>query len=212
MSKLKLYDHVESQNGYKVRLALSNLKIEYEWIPVDLAGGEQKKDWFLNLNPQGKVPTLLDDDFSVWESSAILLYLGRKFAPNNLIPQDIKKLGMMLEWIMYEATTLGKNISGARFLTKFMPPDKVNKEELNKYRRESTRALKIADEHLSKNNFLAIDYSMADIACYCQIYTTSEGEVDISKFQAIKSWQKRIESQPGYVDMRKDVPKHTSCV
>ena len=205
MSKLKLYDHVESQNGYKVRLALANLKIDHEWIPVDLKGGEQKQDWFLKLNPNGKIPTLVDDDFSVWESNAILLYLGRKFAPNHLIPQDIKKLGMMLEWIMYEATTISKNISGARFLTKYVPPEKLNKDELIKYRKDAKRALKTINEHLSKNNFLAIDYSMADISCYGQIYTAPEGDVSLSEFQNIQAWMKRVESQPGYVEMRTKV-------
>ena len=202
MSKLKLYDHTESQNGYKVRLALSNLKIDYEWIQVNLIAREQREDWFLKLNPNGKVPTLVDDDFSIWESNAILLYLGRKFSPNNLIPQDIKKLGMMLEWIMYESTTLSKNLSGARFLTKFMPPEKVNKDELQKYKKDGNRALKIVDEHLGKNNFLAVDYSIADIACYGQIYPAGEGGIDLSQFKNIQAWQKRVESQPGYVEMR----------
>ena len=202
MSKLKLYDHTESQNGYKVRLALSNLKIDYDWVSVDLKGGEQKQDWFLKLNPNGKVPTLVDDDFSIWESNAILLYIGRKFAPNNLISQDIKKLGMMLEWMMYEATTLSKNISGARFLTKYMPPEKVNKDELNKYRKDAKRALKIVDNHLSKNNFLAGDYSMADISCYGQIFTAPEGEINLSEFPNVQAWMKRIEKQAGYVEMR----------
>ena len=202
MSKLKLYDHTESQNGYKVRLALSNLKIDYEWIQVDLSAREQRENWFLKLNPNGKVPTLVDDDFSIWESNAILLYLGRKFSPNNLIPQDIKKLGMMLEWIMYEATTLSKNLSGARFLTKFMPPEKLNKDELQKYKKDGNRALKIVDEQLSKNNFLALDYSMADISCYGQICPAAEGGIDLSQFKNIQAWQKRVESQPGYVEMR----------
>ena len=202
MPKLKLYDHTESQNGYKVRLALSNLKIDYEWIQVNLIAREQREDWFLKLNPNGKVPTLVDDDFAVWESNAILLYLGRRFSPNNLIPQDIKKLGAMLKWIMYEATTLSKNLSGARFLTKFMPPEKLNKDELQKYKKDGNRALKIIDEHLSKNSFLAIDYSMADIACYGQIYTAGEGGFDLSPFKNIQAWQKRVESQPGYVEMR----------
>ncbi|MBI3591557.1 MAG: glutathione S-transferase family protein [Candidatus Melainabacteria bacterium] len=208
MSKLKLYDYIESQNGYKVRLALSNLKVDYDWIQVDLKSHEQKKDWFLKLNPNGKVPTLVDDDFSIWESNAILLYLGRKFAPqitNSLIPQDIKKLGMMLEWITYESTTLSKNIGGARFLTKYMPPERLKKDELDKYKKDSKRNLKIVDEHLSKNNFLAIDYSMADISCYGQIYIAPEGNIDLSEFKNILAWQKRVESQLGYVEMKTGV-------
>ena len=205
MSKLKLYDHIESQNGYKVRLALSNLKIDYEWISVDLKGKEQKQDWFLKLNPNGKIPTLVDDNFSIWESNAILLYIGRKFAPNNLIPQDIKKLAVMLEWIMFEATTLSRHISSARFLTKFMPPEKLNKDELNKYRKDAKRALKVIDEHLSKNSFLANDYSMADISCYGQIYTAPEGEINLGEFPNVQAWMKRVESQPGYIEMRANI-------
>lgn len=203
MSKIKLYDHTESQNGYKVRLLLSNLKIDYEWIQIDLVNKEQRKEWFLKLNPNGKVPTLVDGDYSIWESNAILLYLARKYMPNNLIPQDINSLGLMLQWIMYEATTLSKNLSGARFLTKYMPPEKLNKEELQKYRKDSMRALKIVDDHLGKNNFFAGEYSLADISCYGQIYPSGEGGINLSELKHIKNWQKRVESQPGYVEMRK---------
>ena len=202
MEKLKLYDHIESQNGYKVRLALSNLKIDYEWIQIDLINEKQKEDWFLKLNPNGKVPTLVDGDFSIWESNAILLYLGRKFVPNNLIPQDIKKLGIMLEWLMFEATTLQKYLQPARFMTKYLPKEKVNQDELRRVRKSANRSLKIIDEHLSKNNFLAIDYSIADIASYGQIYTASEGGIDLAQFKNILAWQKRVEAQPGYVEMR----------
>ena len=202
MEKLKLYDHIESQNGYKVRLALSNLKIDYEWIQIDLINEKQKEDWFLKLNPNGKVPTLVDGDFSIWESNAILLYLGRKFVPNDLIPQDIKKLGIMLEWLMFEATTLQKYLQPARFMTKYLPKEKVNQDELKRIRKSANRSLKIIDEHLSKNNFLAIDYSIADIASYGQIYTASEGGIDLAQFKNILVWQKRVEAQPGYVEMR----------
>ena len=206
MPNIKLYDHIESQNGYKIRLALSNLKIDHEWIQIDLKAGEQKQDWFLKLNPNGKIPTLVDGDFSIWESNAILLYLGRKFAPNSLMPQDIKKLGTMLEWIMFEATTLSRHISGARFLTKYMPPEKVNKDELQKYRKDAKRALRIVNEHLGKNDFFTGEYSIADISCYGQIYTAPEGEVSLSEFPNILAWMKRIEKQPGYVEMRAKIP------
>ncbi len=205
MSKLKLYDLIESQNGYKIRLALSNLKTNYELIPVDLMNGEHRKEWFLKLNPNGKIPVLVDNGFPVWESNAILLYLGRKYAPNNLIPQDIKKLGIMLEWLFFESSTLQKFLQPARFITKFFPKEKVNLDELNKLRKDGTRALKVIEEHLSKNNFFTGDYSMADISCYGQIYPAEEGGFDMSQLPNIKSWQKRVESQPGYVEMRPKV-------
>ena len=206
MPTIKLYDLIESQNGYKVRLALSNLKVDYELIPLNLMKGEHKKEWFLTLNPNGQIPTLVDDDFPVWESNAILLYLGRKFAPNKLIPQDVKKLGIMLEWIMFEATKLQPYLQPARFMTtvgpKFFPNYKTDEAKLKEARDKSNFYLKILDTHLSKNNFITGEYSMADIACYGQIYPANECGIDLSQFPNIQSWQKRVEKEPGYVEMR----------
>lgn len=205
MPKLKLYDVPLSQNGYKVRLALSNLCVEYDFISVDTINGEHKKDWYLKLNPNGQIPTLIDDDFSIWESNAILLYIGRKFAPNDLIPQDIKKLGMMLEWIFFESTKLQQYIQPARFMTfimpKFMPKAIVDQEKLAATRKKAAESLNLLDNYLFGNEYLALDYSMADIACYCQIYTAPEGGIDTSKYSNIVKWMKRVESQPGYVKL-----------
>jgi len=206
MSNIKLYDLVESQNGYKVRLALSSLKVKYEFISLNLMKGEHKQEWFLKLNPTGQIPTLVDDDFPVWESNAILLYLGRKFSPNNLIPQDVKKLGTMLEWIMFEACKLQPYLQPCRFMTtvgpKFIPNYKVDEAKLKEAREKSNFYLDILDKHLTKNDFITGEYSMADVACYGQVYPASEGGIDLSKFPNIQKWQKRVESQPGYVEMR----------
>ncbi|MBI3308282.1 MAG: glutathione S-transferase family protein [Candidatus Melainabacteria bacterium] len=205
MSKLVLYDHIESQNGYKVRLALSNLKIAYEFRQMDMMGGEHKKDWFLKLNPNGKIPTIQDGDVSVWESNAILLYLGRRFAPNNLIPQDVTKLGIMLEWIFFETSMLQTSLQPLRFISIFIPKEKQDQAEVIKLKEKSMKALKTLDEYLSKHKFLADDYSMADIACYGQIFPAPEFGLDMSQFKNIKEWQKRVESQPGYIEMRAKV-------
>ncbi|MBI1859056.1 MAG: glutathione S-transferase family protein [Candidatus Melainabacteria bacterium] len=205
MSKLVLYDHIESQNGYKVRLALSNLKIAYEFRQMDMMGGEHKKDWFLKLNPHGKIPTIQDGDVSVWESNAILLYLGRRFAPNNLIPQDVTKLGIMLEWIFFETSMLQTSLQPLRFISIFIPKEKQDQAEVIKLKEKSMKALKTLDEYLSKHKFLADDYSMADIACYGQIFPAPEFGLDMSQFKNIKEWQKRVESQPGYIEMRAKV-------
>lgn len=202
MSKLKLYDHIESQNGYKVRLALSNLKVDYEFIQLNLMGKEHKQDWFLKLNPNGKIPTLVDDSYSIWESNAILLYLGRKFVPNELISQDLNKLGMMLEWMFFETSTLQTALQPARFIHLFIPPDKREQNSFNKLIEKSKDALKIVDNYLAKHEYLALDYSMADISCYGQIYIAQEIGINMSEYTNIQSWQKRIASQPGYVEMR----------
>ena len=87
-------------------------------------------------------------------------------------------------------------------MTRFMSPETVNTEELNKIRKDANRALKVLNDHLDKNSFIAIDYSMADIACYGQLYTAEEGKINLSEYSNIKAWQKRVESQPCYIEMR----------
>src|SRR3970040_1747343 len=82
---IKLYDHAVSGNCYKVRLALSQLGVEYERINVDIFKGEQNERWFAALNPNKKVPVLIDGDFTMWESNGILLYIGKKFGPHNFL-------------------------------------------------------------------------------------------------------------------------------
>lgn len=201
MNIIKLYDNVESQNGYKIRLALSNMQLKYEWVSLNLQAGEQKQDSFLKLNPNGKVPTLVDGDFAIWESNAILLYLGRRFVPNTLIPQGLPQLGVMLEWMFFEATQLSRYVGSARFLTRYMPPERVNPQELARTREQANRAIKILNAHLATEDFLAGCYSLADISCYAQLVVASEGKIGLDDFQAIQKWQRRVEGQPGYISM-----------
>lgn len=201
MTVIKLYDNVESQNGYKIRLAASNMQLKYEWVPLNLQAGDQKQDWFLKLNPNGKVPTLVDGDFTIWESNAILLYLGKRFVPNTLIPQGLPQLGVMLEWMFFEATQLSRTVGSARFLTRYMPPERVNPQELARTREQANRAIKILNGHLAGQDFLAGSYSLADISCYAQLVVASEGKIGLDDFQAIQRWQKRVEDQPGYLSM-----------
>lgn len=201
MSNLTLYDNPLSQNGYKARLGLSFLKVDYELKRVDLMKGEQKEEWYLKLNPNGQVPTLVDEDFAIWESNAILLYLGRKFTPNDLIPQDLQKLGIMLEWMLFESNKLSQYIGASRFLTKYMPPEKVNPKELERTRKKAHRVLNIFNNHLSNNEFVTGELSLADITCYGQICVAPEGEVELSEYSAVQDWMKKIEARPEYVNI-----------
>jgi glutathione S-transferase len=85
---IKLYDHAVSGNCYKIRLALNQLGVKYERVNVDIFKGEQTRPEFVALNPYKKIPVLVDGDFIMWESNGILLYLGKRFAPNHLIQKN----------------------------------------------------------------------------------------------------------------------------
>jgi glutathione S-transferase len=198
---IKLYDHPISGNCYKVRLALSQLGVNYEKINVDIFKGEQSKSEFVSLNPNKKIPVLVDGDFVLWESNAILLYLGRKFAPNPLYSEDPKVFGLISQWLFFGKTTVDPSLARARFMTRFVPKENQNEKELIALREAGRATLKILDDHLKKNDFLAGPYSIADIGCYPYVHIAEEGEISLSPFPAVRDWCDRIRSQPGYVSM-----------
>ncbi len=198
---IKLYDHPLSGNSYKSRLVLNQLGIEYERINVDVFNGEQNSPLFAALNPNKKIPVLVDEDFVMWESNALLFYIGKKYSPNPLYPEDPRAHGLVAQWLLFGKTTIDPNLARARYLTRFFPEEMRDQQELAKYRAHGILALKILDDHLLENEFLAGNYSIADIGCYPYVHLASEGEIDLSAYPSVMSWCQRIESQPGYVSM-----------
>lgn len=198
---IKLYDHPISGNCYKVRLALSQLEVEYERINLDIFRGEQNKPEFIELNPNKKIPVLVDGDFVLWESNSILLYLGKKFAPNHLFSDDPKILGLISQWLFFGKTMLDPALARARFMTRFIPKENQNEKELTALRESGKAALQILNDHLKKNNFLAGSCSIADIGCYAYVHAAEEGKISLSPFSFVQSWCDRIRSQPEYISM-----------
>jgi glutathione S-transferase len=198
---IKLYDHPISGNCYKVRLALNQIGVKYEKINVDIFKGEQNKPEFVALNPNKKLPVLIDGDLVLWESNAILLYLGKKFAPNHLYSEDPKVFGLISQWLFFGKTTIDPALARARFITRFVPKESRNEKELSALREAGRAALQILDDHLKRHEFLAASYSIADIGCYAYVSIAEEGEISLSPFSAVQDWCNRIRSQPGYISI-----------
>ena len=198
---IKLYDHPLSGNSYKSRLALSNLGIEYERINVDVFKGEQNDPKFAALNPNKKIPVLVDEDFVMWESNALLFYIGKKYSPNDIYPEDPRAHGLVAQWLLFGKTSIDPNLAMARYLTRFGSGEAHEEQQLAKCRAHGMQALKILDDHLCDNEFLAGDYTIADIGCYPYVHLGPEGEVDIEAYSFVMSWIERIQSQPGYISM-----------
>ena len=95
---IKLYDHPLSGNCYKARLALAQLGVEYERVFVDIFKGEHKSEGHRGMNPNMKIPVLTDSDFTMWESNAILRYIGKKYSPNTIFPEDPEAFGRAAQW------------------------------------------------------------------------------------------------------------------
>lgn len=198
---LKLYDHPLSGNCYKVRLALSHLGIEYEREYLDIFKGEQHASGYQSINPNRKIPVLVDGGFHMWESNAILLYIGRKYSPNRLYLEDLEGYGRMAQWLFFGKTSIDPNLAVARYFTRFLPPENRDEMRLHELRAQGNAVLGVLDSHLETNDYLAGSYSMADIACYPYVNLAPEGGIELSPYPGVILWLDRIRSQPGYISM-----------
>ncbi len=198
---IKLHDHPLSGNCYKVRLLLSQLGVPYERVYVDIFEGEHKSADHREINPNMKIPVLQDGDFTMWESNAILFYLGRKFAPNDLFPDDPKAFGRASQWLFFGKTTIDPNLALARYFMRFLTPGNRDESELKRLHEEGNKALTVLNDHLTQNEFLAGSYSIADIGCYPYVALSPEGNFDLTSYSEILSWFERIKSTPGYIGM-----------
>jgi glutathione S-transferase len=198
---LKLYDNPISGNCYKVRLLLNHLGIEYERITIDIFKDENKTLEFGKLNPNQKLPVIEDNNFLMWESNAILLYLGKKFSPNKYFSEQLDRFGLISQWLFFGKTTIDPALARARFITRFVTQEKPDDRELGSLRIAGESALQILEDQLKKNDFLAGSYSIADIGCYPYVNMSEEGGVSLSPFLAVRSWCEQIRSQPGYISM-----------
>ena len=196
---MKLYDHPLSGNCYKARLLLSHLGVDYEKVRVELFEGEHKSESFTNLNPNQKIPVLVDGEFAIWESNAVALYIAKKYSPNSYYSDDPEEFGAIIQWSIFGKTSIDPFLAVSRYYLKFLGEGNCDKDSLKSLQEQGKHSLSIMDRHLSANDFLADKYSVADMCCYPYILLADEGGVDISKFPNVDNWCKRIENQPGYI-------------
>ncbi|WP_156256026.1 glutathione S-transferase family protein [Sandarakinorhabdus oryzae] len=179
-------------DGYKVSIALEELGLPYQVQSLDLAKGEQKRAEFLKLNPNGKVPCLVDDGFAVMESGAILVWLAEK-AP-GLLPADARGRSEALQWLMFQVGGLGPMMGQANLFTHYWP-EKLPAVQA-RYLGEVKRLLAILDARLADRDYLAGSYSIADIAHFCWVRTAGWTGVETAPFPHLSGWIDRIAARP----------------
>ena len=197
---LKVHGDVWSGNCYKVKLALTQLRVTFTWIPVDTMKGESRTPEFLAKNPNGRVPMLeLDDGACLAESNAILWYLAEG---TPLVPDSRLARGQALQWMFFEQYSHEPNIATSRYIIRYLgnPPEK--KAALAARVEPGYAALGVMETHLKANDWFAGGhYSIADIALYAYTHCAAEGGFDLARFPAIRAWLARVESQPFYAPM-----------
>ena len=196
----RLYDYLDSGNGYTVRLLLHRLKIPYDLIEVDIMKGETHTPEFLARNPIGKIPTLqLEDGGFLAESGAILFYLaeGTKYLPTDRLAR-----AQVLQWMFFEQYSHEPYVAVARFWLKHLGLDERRGAELAEKQEKGRDALGVMESHLAKHDYLVGEaYTIADIALYAYTHVAAEGGFDLGGYPAIRGWLDRVRGQPGHVEI-----------
>lgn len=204
---IRLYFHA-SPNPMKVLLMLEDAGIPYELVPLDTRKGEQHSAEFRAINPNGKVPAIVDTEgaggqqVAVFDSNAILLYLGDKYGKYTGAAAD---RGAMLSWLMFVATGIGP-YSGQSVHFQRAAPEKLP-YAINRYRREADRHYRVLDDHLKGKNFIVgNDYGIVDMAGWGWVDRAAfvfDGEADpLSHYPNVKRWFNAIEGRPAVARAR----------
>jgi GST-like protein len=200
-------------NGHKVSIALEELGLPYTLKVIDLTAGEQRTPAFLALNPNGRIPAIVDreaDDFAVFESGACLIYLAEK--TGRLMPTDVKGRSRVLQWLMFQMGGIGPMMGQANVFFRYFP-EKIP-AAIDRYQGECKRLFRVLDGHLQHHEYLADDYSIADIANWAWVRTHRWSGVEIDDLPHLKRWrdairqraavQRGIEQPPSKVDLTRD--------
>ena len=182
-------------NGHKVSITLEELGLPYSVHVLDLSAGEQKEPAFLKINPNGRIPAIVDrsnGDFPIFESGAIMLYLAER--AGRLIPADEKGRSRVVQWLMFQMGGLGPMMGQANVFAKYFP-ERIQ-PAIDRYLRESRRLLEVLDGHLADNEFLAGDYSIADIANFAWARVHNWPGVDIEGLDHLQRWMAAIDARP----------------
>ena len=183
-------------NGHKVSCMLEAIEMTYEIHTVNLGEGDQRKPEFLKISPNGRIPAIVDtdnDDLSIFESGAIMLYLAEK--SGKLIPSDIKGRAKVIEWLMFQMGGIGPMMGQANVFSRYFP-EKIQ-PAIDRYQIESRRLFEVLDMQLSKKEWLAGEYSIADIANWCWVRTHNWSGVSLEGLEYLEKWKNKMYDQPG---------------
>ena len=178
-------------NGWKASITLEELGLDYHVTPIDLMAGDQKQDWFLKICPNGRIPAIVDhdnDDFPVFESGAIMIYLAEK--TGRLLPSDAKGRSRVIQWLMFQMGGVGPMMGQANVFYRYAP-EKIP-FAIERYQKESRRLFEVLDRQLAEHEYLAGDYSIADIANWSWVHTYKWSGVDREGLDHLIRWMHQV--------------------
>ena len=195
---LELYSW-DTSNGRKVAIMLEEIGLSYEYRPIDITQGDQHKAEFLTINPNGKIPAIIDPEgpqgqpITIFESAAILIYLAEKTG-SSLWPEDPREKSQVLQWLMFQMGSVGPMLGQALHFYKYSNQKVPYATE--RYMTEALRLFRVMDDWLNQRDYFATSYSLADIAIYPWIARWEWLDISWTEFPNLKAWYDRLSERP----------------
>ena len=182
-------------NGWKASVTLEELGLPYDVKTVDLSAGDQKQPQYLAINPNGRIPTIVDrdeGDFAVFESGAIMIYLAEK--TGKLLPTDLKGRSRVIQWLMFQMGGVGPMMGQANVFYRYFP-EKIQ-PAIDRYQNEGRRLFEVLDGQLADNEWLAGEFSIADIANWCWVRTHRWSGISVDGLDDLNRWKDAMKARP----------------
>lgn len=193
---IKLYTW-GTPNGRKVSIMLEEVSLPYQVVPIDISKGEQFNPAFLAINPNNKIPAIVDDETgqAVFESGVILLYLAEK--TGKLLPSDVNEKWQVMQWLMWQMAGQGPMLGQAHHFLHFNPGKSKYAEE--RYLQEAKRLYGVLDKQLEQNQFVAVDQlTIADIAIWPWVSRYQFHKIDLHDYPNVLEWYLRLAKRPAF--------------
>ena len=187
--------YAPTPNGWKASVALEEMQIPYNLHALNLMEGDQKNAEFLRINPNARIPAIIDtenDNFAIFESGAIMLYLAEQ--SGKFLPTDTKGRSRVIQWLMFQMSGIGPMMGQANVFYRYLP-EKIQ-PAIDRYQNEVKRLFRVLDDQLADNEFLAGDYSIADMANWCWARTYEWSGVKVDDLPHFNRWRGQIEARP----------------
>ncbi len=182
-------------NGWKASVTLEELGLPYTVHPINIGKGEQKQPDYLKINPNGRIPAIVDreeDNFAVFESGALMIYLAEK--AGRLLPTDRKGRSRVIQWLMFQMGGVGPMQGQANVFFRYFP-EKIP-AAIQRYQNETQRLYTVLDTRLKESEYLAGDFSIADIANWAWVRAHDWGGVSLEGLTQLQRWLAAVEQRP----------------
>ncbi|MCY0855564.1 glutathione S-transferase N-terminal domain-containing protein [Cupriavidus sp. D39] len=186
-------------NGHKAHIVVEELAIPYRIIPIDITSGAQHQTSYQAINPNGKIPAIVDHapldggaPITVFETGAILLYLAEK--EGRFLPTDLRQRSEMLQWLFWQVGGLGPMMGQAQHFFRYASTPVPY--GITRYQGETRRLLKVLDNRLAEREYVCATYSIADMACFPWIRIHKMTGVSLDDFPNVEAWYGRVRSRP----------------